>query len=63
MTWKYIRFKNYKCSKWISGDNWVTKFDDEKFCHIGINGKVIRSWMIESPMKARREITDFLTSF
>ncbi len=36
--WKYFRDKKAKVSKWTLGNNWVTKWDIDKFCIIGING-------------------------
>ena len=38
MTWTYHRNAKAKCSKWVSGNNWVTKFDAGIICHVGING-------------------------
>jgi hypothetical protein len=60
MKWKYTRVKSAKCSKWVKGDNWVTKHDGEKFCHVGINGKPNRAWMIESPSEARKCVESIL---
>ena len=62
MKWKYTRIKSSKCSKWVCVDNWVTKYDDEKFCHVGINGKPNRAWMIESPIEARKSVESFLAN-
>lgn len=62
MKWKYTRIKSAKCSKWVCGDNWVTKYDEEKFCHVGINGKPNRALMIESPIEARKSVESFLAN-
>lgn len=62
MKWKYTRIKSAKCSKWVCGYNWVTKYDDEKFCHVGINGKPNCEWMIESPIEARKSVESFLAN-
>ncbi len=39
MKWTYHRIKDAGCSKWISGNNWVTKWDNDPILHIGINGQ------------------------
>ena len=56
MKWKYTRIKSSKCSKWVCGDNWVVKYDGNKYCNIGINGNAKLPWMIEWPKDAREFI-------
>ena len=62
MKWTYTRIKDAKCSKWVSGDNWVSKYDDEMFCAVGINGKRNHAWMIKSPKAARKAVESFLSN-
>jgi|DEB0MinimDraft_4_1074332.scaffolds.fasta_scaffold31159_1 hypothetical protein len=62
MKWTYTRIKSAKCSKWVSGDNWVTKYDDEMFCAVGINGKRNHAWMIENPKEARKAVESVLSN-
>lgn len=62
MKWTYNRIKGAKCSKWVSGDNWVTKYDDEMFCIVGIKGKRNNAWMIENPKEARKCVESFLSN-
>lgn len=36
--WKYYRIPFAKCSKWVLGRHWVTKFDDDEHCVVGFMG-------------------------
>ena len=54
LKWEYHRLGDINCSKWVSGNNWVTKFDEKTYCTVGINGKRDKSIWVESPSKARR---------
>lgn len=56
MKWKYYRVRDHQASKWVSGNNWVTKYDDEGYCYIGINGKRVDGHQITDPKQARRYV-------
>ena len=56
--WKYFRDAKNQVSKWTLGNNWVTKWDTDTFCTIGINGVLRHSWMIEEPANARKCVED-----
>jgi len=60
MKWKYTRIKSARCSKWVSGNSWVTKFDDEKYCYCGHLGFPVKTSFIESPKQARKAIENAL---
>lgn len=52
MKWKYHRLNKSKCSKWVLGTSWVTKFDAGIVCHVGLEG--IKYGIMEiTPRKAR----------
>ena len=52
--WKYHRGKGW--SKWIMGSSWVTKYDEDEFCHYGINGVYRPGCRIKKPAEARAEV-------
>jgi len=54
--WKYHRIG--KCSKWVRGQSWVAKFDNEMFCACGYRGIPLHAWMIERPKDARKAIDE-----
>lgn len=59
--WKYVRPRK-GVSKWIKDDrHWVTKFDDERFCVLGIHGAVV-DVKIEDPKDARNWIEGWLAA-
>jgi hypothetical protein len=59
MKWNYRRLDGV--SKWTAQNkHWVTKYDLEATCHVGINGKPVKSWFIEDPGKAREAVEEFL---
>ena len=36
--WKYTRLTESGVSKWVMGKCWVTRFDDEGFVWVGLDG-------------------------
>lgn len=61
MKWTYTRIKSANCSKWTSGNNWVTKFDGSVVCVIGINGKRYGNFYFSDPKDARDEVEIILS--
>ena len=54
--WKYTRHSRARASKWVWQNHWVTKFDDQQFCSIGINGGRAVGWKVDSPKAAREAV-------
>ena len=59
-SWKYHRDSRASVSKWVLGNSWVTKYDKEEYCRIGLRGNVVRGWGIKSPRRARLAATELL---
>lgn len=55
-SWRYHRLSQQGASKWVLGNNWVTKWDKERFCHIGIDGTKVTDWKVDRPKAAREAI-------
>jgi hypothetical protein len=53
--WKYFRDAKNKVSKWTLGNNWVKKWDKDRFCVIGLNGQRT-DWKVDSPQAAREAV-------
>lgn len=61
MKWKYFRDAKRKVSKWTLGNNWVTKWDTQHYCIVGVNGQRFHSWMIEDAATARVRVEEYLS--
>jgi hypothetical protein len=53
--WKYHRDSRNGVSKWVLGNSWVTKWDKQCFCIIGILGERT-DWKVDRPKAAREAI-------
>jgi len=53
--WKYHRDSRNGVSKWVLGNSWVTKWDKQRFCIIGILGERT-DWKVGRPKAAREAI-------
>jgi hypothetical protein len=60
MKWKYHRIGT--SSKWVLGNNWVTKFDGDRVCVLGINGKRSEGLLTNSPKIAREHIESLIAA-
>ena len=54
MSWKYNRIKSAKCSKWVRGNCWVTKYDDQPLCIVGVLHKKVDDYYETNPRIARK---------
>jgi len=57
VSWQYHRDKINRVSKWMLGNNWVTKWDKDRFCIIGFQG-ARTDWKVDDP-KAAREAVEY----
>lgn len=62
LSWRYHRLSQQGVSKWVLGNSWVTKWDKERFCRIGIAGEVVRDWKVARPKAARQAIEYVLSA-
>lgn len=53
--WKYHRDSRNGVSKWVLGNSWVTKWDKQRFCLIGILG-ARTDLQVDRPKAAREAI-------
>jgi hypothetical protein len=53
--WRYHRDAMAGVSKWVLGNNWVTKWDKDRFCIIGFEGQRT-DWKVDRPNAAREAI-------
>lgn len=53
--WKYHRDTRNGVSKWVFGNSWITKWDKQRFCIIGILGERT-DWKVDRPKAAREAI-------
>jgi hypothetical protein len=61
MEWKYHRLKQAGASKWVSGNNWVTRFDDGGYCAVGVNGERLREYHETDPAETRKMVEEILS--
>lgn len=61
LRWKYHRISHLRASKWVLGNNWVTKYDGVIGCVVGFNGaQLIDGSFHPSPSKARKWVENKL---
>jgi hypothetical protein len=58
LKWKYHRSLEVGASKWIAGNNWVTKYDNDRVCVVGLNGSRVDGLYIGRPKDARKYVEE-----